>query len=296
MMGKYILAHWCYSGNFGDALNPYLLEKLSGMKVKYCNSFKPDYKVELWQMIKTLLHLHRYNFRLLLPPEDTRPVVLAIGSILSRSRQNYLVWGGGYMDASEKGLGGKYLAVRGPYSAEKLEAGGYPRCNVYGDPALLLPLVYTPKSTTRYRIGIIPHLRDYPEVKKEIPEFKVFHLGGKIETIIDEICGCEFILSTSLHGVIVAHAYGVPALWVKWGYIFTDGIKFSDYFASVDIPIYDGAQFNLNELVHLSYREIPENIRTLMLPHKPLIEVQRGLLQVAPFKVKQNILDRVKYT
>ena len=33
-----------------------------------------------------------------------------------------------------------------------------------------------------------------------------------------------------------------------------------------------------------------------MLPHKPLIEVQRGLLQVAPFKVKQNILDRVKYT
>ncbi len=85
MMGKYILAHWCYSGNFGDALNPYLLEKLSGMKVKYCNSFKPDYKVELWQMIKTLLHLHRYNFRLLLPPEDTRPVVLAIGSILSRS-------------------------------------------------------------------------------------------------------------------------------------------------------------------------------------------------------------------
>ena len=45
-----------------------------------------------------------------------------------------------------------------------------------------------------------------------------------------------------------------------------------------------------------TYREIPENIRTLMLPHKPLIEVQRGLLQVAPFKVKQNILDRVKYT
>ena len=22
-MGEYILAHWCYSSNFGDALNPY---------------------------------------------------------------------------------------------------------------------------------------------------------------------------------------------------------------------------------------------------------------------------------
>ena len=49
-------------------------------------------------------------------------------------------------------------------------------------------------------------------------------------------------------------------------------------------------------VLDFTYREIPENIRTLMLPHKPLIEVQRGLLQVAPFKVKQNILDRVKYT
>ena len=38
-MGEYILAHWCYSSNFGDALNPYLLNKLSGKKVKYSNSF-----------------------------------------------------------------------------------------------------------------------------------------------------------------------------------------------------------------------------------------------------------------
>ncbi len=43
-MGEYILAHWCYSSNFGDALNPYLLNKLSGKKVKYSNSFTPNYK------------------------------------------------------------------------------------------------------------------------------------------------------------------------------------------------------------------------------------------------------------
>lgn len=292
-MKKYILAHWCYSANFGDALNPYLLKKLTGCKVKYCNTFKPNYKQELIGMLKILLHLHRYNYRLLLQPETKRPVILGIGSILSRSRPNHLVWGAGYMDATERGLGGKYLAVRGPYSADKLVAEGYPHCSVFGDPALLLPLVYTPSITQKHKVGIVPHLRDYFSIKSTFTNTHVIYLAKKTETIINEICSCEYILSTSLHGIIVAHAYGIPALWVKKGYIFTDGIKFNDYFASVNIPIYDGAQFKLEDFENKSYKDISPAIKSLMLPQKPLIEIQKDLLKVAPFKVKQDILDKV---
>lgn len=52
---------------------------------------------------------------------------------------------------------------------------------------------------------------------------------------IDQILSCEMILSSSLHGIIVADAYGVPNLWCK----FTDyeapgkGFKFKDYYLSV---------------------------------------------------------------
>lgn len=112
--------------------------------MKYSNSFTPNYKEEIFHLFRSICHFHKYNLRLLLSPEKSKPVVLAVGSILSRSRTNYLVWGGGYMDALEKGRGGKFLAVRGPFSADKLVEEGYPRCTVYGDPALLLPLVYTP--------------------------------------------------------------------------------------------------------------------------------------------------------
>jgi hypothetical protein len=94
-MKNIILAHWCYWENFGDALNPYLLERLSGCKVKYCNSYMPNYRKELIRLIKSILHLHRYNLRLLYHPELNKPVVLAIGSILARSQKNHLVWGGG---------------------------------------------------------------------------------------------------------------------------------------------------------------------------------------------------------
>ena len=293
-MGEYILAHWCYSSNFGDALNPYLLSKLSGKKVKYCNSFTPNYKEEVLHLFRAIFHFHKYNLRLLLLPEKSKPVVLAVGSILSRSRMNHLVWGGGYMDASEKGKGGKFLAVRGPFSANKLVEQGYPRCTVYGDPALLLPLVYTPIIKKKYKVGIIPHLRDLSQVLHDFPNSKVIHLGRKIEKIIDEINSCEYILSTSLHGIIVAHAYGVPALWVKRGYIFTDGLKFNDYFASVEIPLYDGSKYSLENLECKSFHELSSEIRSLMFPRKSIIELQRDLLRVAPFGVKQNILDKVK--
>ena len=171
---------------------------------------------------------------------------------------------------------------------------GYPRCTVYGDPALLLPLVYTPITKEKCKVGIIPHLRDLPHILRDFPNSKVINLGKKIEEVIDEINSCEYILSTSLHGIIVAHAYGTPALWIKRGYIFTDGLKFNYYFASVEIPLYDGSKYNLEDIVCKSFHELSSEIRSLMLPHKSVIELQRDLLRVAPFEVKQSILDKVQ--
>lgn len=64
--------------------------------------------------------------------------------------------------------------------------------------------------------------------------------NSNVEETINKLLSCDRILSTSLHGLIAAHAYGIPALWIKDGYINTDGFKFKDYFSSVDIEIYDG--------------------------------------------------------
>jgi hypothetical protein len=54
-----------------------------------------------------------------------------------------------------------------------------------------------------------------------------------MEGFCQSINQCDVIITSSLHALITAHAYGIPAAWV----IFSDaplgdGIKFHDYFAS----------------------------------------------------------------
>lgn len=61
-----------------------------------------------------------------------------------------------------------------------------------------------------------------------------------IEFVLNQMLACEKIISTSLHGVIVGHAYDIPTIWIKHNDIDTDGFKFNDYFDSVGIKLYKG--------------------------------------------------------
>lgn len=105
MNNKFLYAHWCYCNNFGDALNPYLLECLTGKKVIYSNTEKPNIKQGLRMMLSSIMHFRRYDFRRMVKPILDEPVLLCVGSILSRSHSNYLIWGAGYMNYKEKSGG-----------------------------------------------------------------------------------------------------------------------------------------------------------------------------------------------
>ncbi|EPU1459396.1 polysaccharide pyruvyl transferase family protein, partial [Klebsiella pneumoniae] len=237
-MMETIKVHWCYIDNFGDALNPYLLEKLTGKKVVYRNFDKPNYKKEIKLLIKSLLKFKSYDFNRLRAFDENENVVLGIGSLLNRSRPRFHIWGTGYMNQHERAKGGLLYAVRGRYSAEKLHSEGFEYCDVWGDPALLLPIVYPAKQITKkYTLGIIPHLKDYAFFKQMYGTNKNVHVidlkTSDIEFVLNQMLACEKIISTSLHGVIVGHAYDIPTIWIKHNDIDTDGFKFNDYFDSV---------------------------------------------------------------
>ena len=290
-MKEKVYAYWWYEENFGDALTPYLIKKLSGKRVVYTCWHRPYFKVEAKRLFNSITHFKKYDFRRLCWPVKDKPVVMGVGSILWLSLSNYQIWGSGFLRAKDHFKGGKTYAVRGKYSALKLVEMGYPECKVYGDPAILLPLIYKPKKK-KEGVGIVPHYTEHEDFKKKYPDYKIINLNTvNIEKTIDDICSCEYILSTSLHGVIVAHAYGIPALWIKKKQLATDDFKYKDYFSSVNLPEYDGAKFDIDKLLIMPYNDYPDDIKRLMLPsQKTINEIQNKLLDVAPFE----ILDQYK--
>ncbi len=220
--------------NWGDALAPQLLTWLSGTK--------PE----------------------LVPLREAcdRPNLLTVGSVLRMVDENTTVWGAGFISRDD-GLGLTHWdagasavvarpravrAVRGPLTREKLLAMGIPCPQVYGDPALLLPRFVPPASRTRFELGVVPHytdrhdpalaeLRRDPKVK--VIDVRVGRLGhwlGRpdLMAFARAVSACEKIVSSSLHGLVVAESYGVPSQRLRLG----DGLiggdfKFEDFFASV---------------------------------------------------------------
>ena len=156
--------------------------------------------------------------RLGVPNEfSMQPDIITVGSILNRrfTNNNFLVWGSGYHNPDEQFRGettNRICAVRGKLSRAKTPYKNIP----VGDPGILAGLLQIPTTTKKYKFGIISHYWDIDEFKKLEPEVKVIDMRtNDICSLLDEINECEFIFSSSLHGIIFSHSLGIPAVHLE---------------------------------------------------------------------------------
>jgi len=166
------------------------------------------------------------------------------GSILRHLRvaDCATVWGSGIISCGDRFARPlQTFAVRGPNTRARMMQLGYDCPKVFGDPAILLPRFFSPSIGGNADVGIVPHYTDYNAIKArflERPSIKVIDVGQPVEQVISDICGCEHILSSSLHGLIVGHAYGLHAVRIKSeAELHGDGVKFDDYANGVDIEL-----------------------------------------------------------
>ena len=176
---------------------------------------------------------------------------MCIGSMLHDCNSQTIVWGSGFLSDDDsfrlKEKPKKVLAVRGKLSRQFLLDQGVECPEVYGDPALLLPLFYKkPNIKKRYKLGIVAHIYDegnpLVQALRNNSDVIVISLQsyGDWLHVIDKICECELILSSSLHGIIVSDAYGIPNAWVEFSdRVIGNGFKFRDYFSSVSKNVCD---------------------------------------------------------
>ncbi len=201
--------------NIGDALNIYLFEKIFDKNVV---NYKEVMNIGL------------------------PPVYSFIGSVLDNSAvRNLTVMGSGFKSSSSPmpKLPKRVLSCRGPLTREKLINLGMKNVpEVYGDPAILLPNHFDIKVNKKYKMGLIPHYTDQDSdlVKyyNNNEDVKIIDVFSPMEKFVEDIKSCEFTMSSSLHGIILSHAYKVPSGWMKLSENLVGGsFKFDDYYQSL---------------------------------------------------------------
>lgn len=191
------LYYWQEKGftNFGDYISFVLVERIVGQPVKV-------YKKK---------------------PNVVEKKLLAIGSILTFAAENDVVWGSGF---NGKWLDLKHYkfknldirAIRGPISrAYMIDNFGIECPEIYGDPGLLFPLFFPEfqrKDDPEYDYIIIPHYTEKHLFPKN-EEGTVVYPTDPWDEVINKILNSRFVISSSLHGIILAEAYGIPARLLK---------------------------------------------------------------------------------
>lgn len=206
--------------NFGDDINMIVVNYLSKRLVVPYN----------YSIIARMFHRKKF---------------MVIGSVITMNDlSNTIIWGSGVLSSRFTICNNpiSVCAVRGPLSRDYLLERNIQCPDVYGDPALLLPDIYNPKTAKKYKVGIIAHYLDHMSVTlrkilEKYPDDIVFidvTNYGTWQKFIDTIKSCHCILSSSLHGLIVSDAYDIPNRWIEFDFKMDDGgFKFRDYFLSV---------------------------------------------------------------
>lgn len=249
--------------NWGDDLNYYLLHFMTKRPVVIYQHF--------WLAKK--LRLRNY---------------LCIGTLLDAvdySNTQTVVWGSGVSGQDRNFvLPAHICSVRGKKTQSFLLDRNISCPDSYGDPALLLPLYYQPKTINKkFKLGIIPHVVDQQHpfvlnIRKNHPDVLIIDLSNyrKWTDVIDQICSCEQIASSSLHGLIVSDAYGIPNCWIELtGNISGGYFKFYDYASSIDRTFVQPLTVNEETSFDTIYKEVDKWQR----PHIDM----KSILHACPF-------------
>jgi len=180
----------------------------------------------------------------------------------------------------------RFFGVRGARTRDVL---GLPEDTVLGDPGLLAPLFHTPRRhpETGGKVIAIPHIQDGRSPAETLalsgadilvhPEIGASEAA--LRDILDRIASAAFVLTASLHGAIIAAAYGRPFAFWNNGHLDVP-FKWEDFASSIGIE----AMFAGNAAEG----------RALYANMAPRIRLPRlaPILQVCPFEARPSALLR----
>jgi len=181
----------------------------------------------------------------------------------------------------------RFYGVRGPLSRDVL---GLPPDTPLADPGLLAPLFHRPTKVPELtdRVLCMPHINDQTSEEDLLTlsgadaliRPTVANTESGLRNLLNQIASADFLLTGSLHGAILACAYGVPFAFWDTGHVDIT-FKWRDFAGSINIPT-------------IFVRNVVEGRRAFDDLIKPVMQRPSffELLEIAPFEIKPSVLIR----
>ena len=192
---KVNLNYWDGKPNLGDAISPVITDYM--LKEK---------NLSLEKSVDKTKHLY------------------VVGSIITAGLQDCTVWGSGVLYTTLgyrlKNRDLDIRSVRGPLTRMVLMEYGYSVPEIYGDPAIIMPEIYDNKDIKKeYKYGLVMH-KNGSDFFKDVDQLDGSYKFIDIKTndykkFINDLLSVEYVISSSLHGIILAESYGIPAILVQ---------------------------------------------------------------------------------
>jgi hypothetical protein len=204
-------------GNFGDEITAPLLERLFDVDA-LPSRMREAQLIGAGSILDAWFHLRGHR--------------RFVESLAFHRSTDLHIWGSGFiLPDSEADWPQQlhYHAVRGALTSQRIG-----RQVPIGDPGILASLIVEKLPPKQHSVGLVPHYIDVDRLRATmaLPDnWILIDPRNPVDAVLSAIASCELIVSSSLHGLIVADSFGIPCVWARtveplYG---SSGFKFADY-------------------------------------------------------------------
>jgi pyruvyltransferase len=260
--------------NFGDAVNKVFWEIITNKNII------TDKKKEHYITTGSIMSKIQYN-----------SIILGTGIISNRNSLKHI-----NKNDKKKLKQIKCLSVRGPLTRNLLLEIGILCPENYGDPLILMPCIYDKYEDVQDNIvGIIPHYIDKKNNNVDIlvknlenNGYKTIiidiEVGSNYTKLINNINKCKYIISSSLHGIIMGLVYKKKTIFLEFSNrVIGNRFKFYDFFGSIKV-----------DFEHKNSLDVDILDNTINIDYNNLIDLGVNFINIIPFidnNRKKELID-----
>ena len=229
-MRKSLNVYYAKVPNMGDLLNVAIIERLFGYKV-HRHTFLTG------ELSAIGSGLGQFTLR-------DNPFMAMAERISGFLFPSVTIWGTGFVCYKQKDTpfyrrNMKFAAVRGELSKKRVENILGRKMDIpTGDAGILASYLLPEPLEKKYSVGIIAHYKEqdepiFQQLMNAYPNSLFIDVRQTPDAVIHQIASCECIISSSLHGLIIADSLYVPNIHIKVSdKLLGDGFKFDDYYSA----------------------------------------------------------------